>query len=97
MGKANRKPEVVSEVQEKVKQCTKCKQVKPLDDFCVDKRTKSGRYSQCRKCHSENLRKNRKKYYYREKATAYRKRWRAEPQNGIKRRCHRKVLRAVRN
>lgn len=32
------------------KECGKCQKIKPLDDFCVDKHTVTGRASNCRSC-----------------------------------------------
>ena len=32
------------------KHCTKCKELKPLTDYCPDKRSKDGVVAQCRKC-----------------------------------------------
>ena len=40
------------------KSCTKCGEVKPLEKFKVDSRTKSGRASQCKECHNAYYRKN---------------------------------------
>lgn len=37
------------------KYCLKCQQVKPLEDFPVDKRYRKGRKSNCRKCTSEYI------------------------------------------
>lgn len=33
------------------KQCSKCKEVKHIDEFYKDKRTQSGLKSECKKCH----------------------------------------------
>lgn len=34
------------------KKCTKCQQIKPIDDFCHKADRKDGRNSQCRACES---------------------------------------------
>jgi hypothetical protein len=34
------------------KKCTKCGEVKPLDDYYKDRRSKDGRYSKCKICHN---------------------------------------------
>jgi predicted nucleic acid-binding Zn-ribbon protein len=43
------------------KRCTKCGEVKSLEEFCVDKTIKSGRSSRCKECRREYLRKWREK------------------------------------
>ena len=39
------------------KACTKCGEVKPLEDFGVDNRNKSGRRACCKECHNAHNRK----------------------------------------
>ena len=41
------------------KQCTKCKEIKPLSEFYKDKNRKDGLYPQCKQCEKE---RGRKKY-----------------------------------
>ena len=38
-----------------VKTCSRCKENKPFDDFCVRKRSKTGRASACKKCTNESV------------------------------------------
>jgi hypothetical protein len=42
-----------------MKQCTKCKQTKPLTEFQKRSETKDGRYQHCRKCVSEVYKKKK--------------------------------------
>jgi hypothetical protein len=43
------------------KKCTKCKEVKSLDEFCKDKSKKSGKSSRCKTCYKLYYEKNIKK------------------------------------
>lgn len=37
------------------KKCTgKCREIKPLEDFSIDRNSKTGRRSQCKKCIKES-------------------------------------------
>jgi hypothetical protein len=45
----------------KEKRCSKCKQVKPLDDFGNDKATKDGKARYCKKCKCDAEKVNRDK------------------------------------
>ena len=40
-----------------MKQCSKCKQVLPLDSFYNNKAIRTGKSSQCMSCHRENVKK----------------------------------------
>ena len=73
------------------KTCTRCKTVKPLDDFYVNRKAKDGRQSQCRPCtkaygakwyaeNRERLLDYHAKYRAenRERRTAYGAKWRAD-------------------
>jgi hypothetical protein len=57
-----------------MKRCTKCKQIKPLEYFDIEKRVKDGRTSQCKRCrlntknacrqkHPDRQREYNKRYY----------------------------------
>lgn len=50
-----------------MKQCTKCKEVKPLEDFQDHPETADGRLNQCRACVSEYKRQ----YYQKRKQNEY--------------------------
>ena len=56
--------------------CTKCGEWKPLDEFKIDKRIKSGRVAQCKKC--ENERYNKWKETNKKHLKEYHKQWREE-------------------
>ena len=43
------------------KKCTKCEEVKSLDEFSKDKRNKDGKQSRCKSCHKEYKIKNKDK------------------------------------
>lgn len=43
-----------------MKQCRKCHEVKPLDEFSKSSRSKDGLQSMCRKCHAEYQREWRR-------------------------------------
>ena len=53
------------------KSCTKCGEVKPLEDFGVDKRIQSGRRTDCKQCNNaykkKHYKENRDKYLARQK------------------------------
>lgn len=70
------------------KQCSRCKQPKPLSEFYKDKTTKDGYYYYCKKCHNqsvrryactqrgkENFRKRRKRYQRTEKYKVKQRAW----------------------
>lgn len=40
-----------------MKKCSKCKQIKEFTEFYKNKKTKDGLYPNCKKCHSECMRK----------------------------------------
>ena len=44
------------------KQCTKCKEMKLLEEFPKNKKMNDGRHSWCRACHAKQLRELRKKH-----------------------------------
>lgn len=46
---------------EDTKVCSKCKEVKPLDEFNRSAKSRSGRYPSCRVCHREELKGYRKR------------------------------------
>lgn len=56
-----------------MKQCTKCKEVKPFSDFKASKRLKSGYDSWCKKCHYEQRSKNYANYRKTEKTRELKK------------------------
>ena len=41
------------------KKCSKCGEVKSLDEFCNNKRNKSGKASQCKSCRKDYNKENR--------------------------------------
>jgi hypothetical protein len=43
----------------KLKKCSRCKEYLPLDNFSIDKKTKSGHQSYCKKCRKEMYHENR--------------------------------------
>lgn len=57
------------------KKCSKCGEVKPLDEFCKDRWNKDGRKSNCRECAKAMTRKWRKANP--EKTREQNRRWRA--------------------
>lgn len=60
-----------------MKICTKCKTEKPIEDFPIDKATKSGRRSSCKKCLYISVRQCAAKdpAKYKERARRYHKKW----------------------
>lgn len=55
------------------KKCSKCGIEKPLSEFYNNSETKSGKSSQCKKCHKESCKKNYyEKYKGAEKLKAFR-------------------------
>lgn len=48
-----------------MKQCSKCLQEKPMEQFYLESHHKDGRRSDCKICHSEYCKINRKNYYNR--------------------------------
>jgi len=82
-----------------MKQCTKCKVLKPAKEFDKDKQKKSGRRPDCKKCsaeraavyrakHPEKVAKQRKKYaaLNREKLNAYQKNYNKQNPLAVKNR-----------
>ena len=80
-----------------MKTCTKCGEVKSLDDFCKSKRSSDGRFSQCRDCNRARAKKWRednpekrkrynKKHYAenREEHIAKVQKWRSENEEHLK-------------
>lgn len=61
----------MSELSSSSKRCTRCREIKPLDDFHRDKGKKDGRSSYCKECAVENA-----QIYYRENREKCRKRQR---------------------
>lgn len=59
-----------------VRKCSKCSEVKPLDDFSRDKRNKDGRQASCKKC--ESVRHRRRYYTYQEKEIERARKYRDE-------------------
>jgi hypothetical protein len=53
--------EVTVTEEKTTKQCSKCKEFKPMDDFGVNKQTKDGRSWYCKKCNAKRTRENWKK------------------------------------
>ena len=49
-----------------MKECSQCKELKPLTEFYKDKRAKSGLYSGCKSCHNQQNNAERRKKYIRE-------------------------------
>ena len=68
-----------------MKKCSKCKELKPLTEFYKDKRTESGLYSGCKKCH--NKYKKELGYYkdYRIKKPEYYKDYRRKNKDHLRR------------
>jgi hypothetical protein len=71
------------------KQCTRCQEIKPLDDFYTNKMGKLGRHSICKTCHAkrrrtpearQKQREYNRKYFHtkrgRKKVKAGQKKWR---------------------
>ena len=58
------------------KTCTKCEQLKPLEDYYHSKSCKDGRQSSCKACHKARARKWKKENP--EKARAANRKWRKE-------------------
>lgn len=52
-----------------MKQCNRCSESKPLDDFCVRSKSKDGRQPWCKECSTKRF-----KEYYRDDPKAYRDR-----------------------
>lgn len=59
------------------KRCSKCREIKPIDEFCRDRSSKDGRFCHCRDCrrrYNEANRERRREYnqqYYREHRSRY--------------------------
>jgi len=65
-----------------MKTCTKCGEVKPLDEFWKDKRAKNGVLGACKKCRYEILKKYRSEN--KEKMNEWQKKYNSENQEKVK-------------
>jgi cytochrome c553 len=45
-------------------QCTRCKQIKPLDEFSKDSRKANGRAGMCKDCHNASAKASKKHTHY---------------------------------
>jgi len=61
-----------------MKQCTKCKEYKPLNEFSNNKRNKDGKQYYCKACIKQNYENNKEKYL------KYRKQYRIKNKDKIK-------------
>ena len=63
------------------KACTKCGEVKPLEEFVVESKLKSGRGASCKECHRALSRKYNEEN--RDKVAAYQKKYREENRDKV--------------
>ena len=73
------------DIEQLTKKCSKCGEVKPLNEFYENRRTKGGRESSCKKCKAEYQYENKERIAnYQKENKEYKKKYRQDNQERIK-------------